>query len=63
MKFLYEFNENQVQNLSVFLDRVQLNGINEATAMVEIVNILNNPIQDANGNDKKVKEAIQKSNK
>jgi hypothetical protein len=44
MKF--EFNEAQLNNLFVFLDRVEIKGLKEIQAMNEILNILHNPLKD-----------------
>lgn len=44
MKF--ELSENVVKNLVLFLDRVELKGINESVALHEIVVSLNNPIKE-----------------
>ena len=46
MKF--ELNEVQLNNLLVFLDRVEIKGLKEIQAMNEILNILHNPLKDEN---------------
>lgn len=49
MKF--EFNETQLNNLFVFLDRVEIKGLNEIQAMNEILNILHNPLKEENNDN------------
>lgn len=44
MKF--HINENVINNLMIFLDRVEIKGLKELTAMNEILNVLNNPIKE-----------------
>jgi hypothetical protein len=52
MKF--EFNEQQLNNLFVFLDRVEIKGLREIQAINEILGILHNPLNDENDkNDEK----------
>lgn len=42
----YELNENQLNNLIVFLDRVELKGIKEIQAINEILSIFTNPTKE-----------------
>jgi hypothetical protein len=51
MKF--EFNESQLNNLIVFLDRTELKGIKEVQAFNEIMAVLNNPIKDEQSQEQK----------
>lgn len=44
MKF--DFTEQQVNNLLVFMDRISLTGIKEVQAFNEIIAALNNPINE-----------------
>lgn len=44
MKF--EFTQEQLNNLMVFLDRAEMKGLKELQAMNEIINVLGNPIQE-----------------
>lgn len=44
-----QFKKNQLHNLTIFLNRVDLKGIQEAQAMMDIVRILNSP--PTGGND------------
>ncbi len=41
---VYEINDKVKQNLLGFLNRVQLQGFNELSAMNELLSILNNPV-------------------
>lgn len=45
-----EFNESQLKNLVVFLDRIEFKGLQEVQAINEIINVINNPVKD--GSDK-----------
>lgn len=50
MKFLkFELNEQQLNNLIVFLDRVPYKGFQEIQAIDEIMAALRNPVQDTTG--------------
>lgn len=40
----FEFNENQINNIMVFLNRVPVTGFKEIEAMNEIIRIFQNPI-------------------
>lgn len=35
----FELNESQLNNLNIFMQRVDLRGLNEASALVELANI------------------------
>lgn len=39
---LFEFNEEQLNNLMVFLNRVEMKGFQELTAMNQILDVLQN---------------------
>lgn len=41
-----EFNESQLKNLVVFLDRIEFKGLQEVQAINEIINVINNPVKD-----------------
>lgn len=47
----FEFNEAQLNNLFVFLDRVEIKGLKEIQAMNEILNILHNPLKEENNDN------------
>jgi hypothetical protein len=47
----FEFSEQALNNLMIFLDRVDYKGLKENFAINEILNILNNPIKEENKND------------
>jgi len=42
----YEFNEQQICNILVFLDRTEIKGLKELQAMNEIIQVMNNPVQE-----------------
>jgi len=44
----YEINEQALNNLMIFLDRVNIQGLKEISAMNEILTILNNPENSKN---------------
>lgn len=46
MKLRFELNENQLNNLMTFLDRVNFKGLAEAQAMSELLIVFSNPIKD-----------------
>lgn len=48
----YEFTEQILNNLMVFLDRVSMTGIKELTAMNEILNIFKNPLKEEETEEK-----------
>ena len=49
MKF--EFTEQALNNLLIFIDRIQFSGLKELQAINEIMTILNNPIKEENIED------------
>ncbi|MFV9511799.1 hypothetical protein [Tepidibacillus sp. LV47] len=49
----FEFNENQVNNIMVFLNRVPVTGFKEIEAMNEIIRIFQNPIIEQDKTPKK----------
>lgn len=48
---IYEISEQVQQNIITFLDRVQIQGLREISAMNEILAVINNPIKEDTGND------------
>ena len=42
----YELNDEQVKNLKIFLNRIEYKGLIEAVAAVELMTLLNHPIQE-----------------
>jgi hypothetical protein len=60
---LYEISDNMRNNILVFLDRIQLQGIKEAQALTEIVVALSFPVKDEkqeNFQNKEVQSELQK---
>ncbi len=43
---LLDFNENQLNNLLIFLDRIEIKGLKEIQAINEILTILHQPVEE-----------------
>lgn len=50
----YEFSEQVINNLVVFLDRIEFKGIKEHTALGEILEILRNPIKEQKSDNQEI---------
>lgn len=47
----YVLTDEQVNNCIVFLNRVKFKGIEEANAVLEIIQALHNPVEEVQEND------------
>lgn len=46
MNKTYKFNENQLNNLLIFLDRIEIKGLKEIQAINEILTVLYQPVEE-----------------